>query len=135
MSFILFLILSTQVIHSQNVININKCDSKNTYRQKVLKILDSQEISNINNPNNLITEINYSELNNISIQNTDKTRYLIVRITDDITSLNLNQLNQFLSLQIIHFIVEKSINENILEDIFNSSNNNWVITYQIEVPQ
>lgn len=137
---ILFLILSAQVSHSQNSINIKKCDPNNTFRLTILKILDSQDITNLNSRsgsinNNSIVEINYSTLSSINVANLSTIKYVIIKVTEDITALNLNLLNRFPSLQIIHFIVEKPISENTLEDIFNSSNNNWTITYQIEIPQ
>lgn len=140
LSFILFLILNSQVSHSQNVINIKKCESNNTIRQTVLKILDSQNITNLNTrnsstSNNTIVEVNYSNLSTVNVSNRNSIKYVIVKITENITALNLSPLNQFPSLEIIHFIVEKPMSENILENIFNNSINNWTITYQIEVPQ
>ena len=143
-SILLFIVIGTQISYTQNVININKCDSKDSNRIAVLEAINSQDITMLKNSmnsshnSNFIAEIelsNISILNRISNSNTNNIRFLIIKIDDDIVSLNLAPLNQFNSLEIIHFIVEKQIDENTLEDIFNNSNNNWVITYQIEIPQ
>ncbi|MEQ3662306.1 MAG: hypothetical protein ABNG96_06400 [Flavobacterium sp.] len=141
LSCILFLILSTHVSHSQNVINIDTCEPDNKHKQTIVSVINSQEIMNFNNKSELnnnrffIAEVNYSNINRINATNANNIRYIIIKISDDITSLNLNYLNQFSSLEIVHFIVEKPINESTLENMFNNSNNNWVITYQIEIPQ
>lgn len=88
--------------------------------------------------NSSVAEMNYSEINNLSnrtISNSTNIKSLIIKINEDISFLNISLLENFQSLETIHFIIEKELDENRLSSLFNNSNYNWIITYQIEIPQ
>lgn len=141
---LLLITLSTQFTYSQKVINLNKCELNNPYIKVTQEALNNTDISvflkneNTFSKNSSVAEMNYSEINNLSnrtISNSTNIKSLIIKINEDISFLNISLLENFQSLETIHFIIEKELDENRLSSLFNNSNYNWIITYQIEIPQ
>lgn len=75
---------------------------------------------------------NFSQLNGVQNQN---IKNCIVKVTSPVSSINLNALNQFLNLEIVHIIIETpSITGNIA-DLIVMNNQQVLISYQISIPQ
>lgn len=75
---------------------------------------------------------NFSQLNGVQNQN---IKNCIVKVTSPVSSINLNALNQFLNLEVVHIIIETpSITGNIA-DLIVMNNPQVLISYQISIPQ
>lgn len=93
----------------------------------------SSSIAAINGVQTLdINYSNFSQLNGVQNQN---IKNCIVKVTSPVSSINLNVLNQFQNLEIVHIIIETpSITGNI-SDLIVMNNSQVLISYQISIPQ
>lgn len=109
--------------------------------KKISLLLDSKDVLFINNLQSTskfeILDIDYNDLVSLSkISNSRlfSIKYCIVRINEN-TTIDLNNLNQFSNLELVHLIIETDVNSMNIPSIITMSNPNMVISYQISIPQ
>lgn len=147
-----FLLMSIATCNAQEIFNYNNvaANSPNGLinKAKIDTVLNSDSIlftsnnstsrtsSAIQASNGVNTlDINYSSLNQISGVQNQNIKYCIVKVTSPVSGINLNTLNQFQNLEIVHIIIETpSITGNI-SDLIVMNNSQVLISYQISIPQ
>lgn len=148
----LILFISFTASNAQEIFNYNSVTSSTSNetikRAKIDTVLNSDSILFTSNNSSSRTssviqasnevntlDINYSNLTLITGLQNQNIKYCIVKVTSTVSSINLNTLNQFLNLEIVHIIIETpSITGNIANLII-MNNPQVLISYQISIPQ
>ena len=148
----LFLFMSFAACNAQNFFNYNNV-SANTpngiiNKEKIDAILNSDSIlypttnsssrisAAVNTENKINTlEINYSNLNAVNGMANQNIKNCIVKITSPVATINLNVLNQFLNLEVIHIIIETPSLTGNISDLIVMNNSQVLISYQISILQ
>ncbi len=140
-----FIFISYETCNAQEFLNYNEAVLNNKEKAKISAILNSNSIQFSNNhtlnktsqdSNTLdIDYLNLSNLNQVNKAQIQNIKNCIVRISTPISSINLNALNQFSNLEIVHLIIEtNAINGNIPSLII-MNNPQVLISYQISIPE
>ena len=140
-----FIFISYETCNAQEFLNYNEAVLNNKEKVKISAILNSNSIQFSNNhtlnktsqdSNTLdIDYLNLSNLNQVNKAQIQNIKNCIVRISTPISSINLNALNQFSNLEIVHLIIEtNAINGNIPSLII-MNNPQVLISYQISIPE
>ena len=80
-------------------------------------------------------EINYSNLSEVTSVSNQNIKNCIVKITAPVSSINLNALNHFMHLEVIHVIIETPLIKGNIRDLIVMTNPQVLISYQISILQ
>ncbi len=80
-------------------------------------------------------EINYSNLSEVTSISNQNIKNCIVKITAPVSSINLNALNHFMHLEVIHVIIETPLITGNIRDLIVMTNPQVLISYQISILQ
>lgn len=141
----LFFLVCYETSSAQEIYNYNESVLNSKEKAKISAILNSNSIQFSNNhtlnktsqdSNTLdIDYLNLTNLNQVNKAQILNIKNCIVRISTPISSINLNALNQFSNLEIVHLIIEtNAINGNIPSLII-MNNPQVLISYQISIPE
>ena len=86
-----------------------------------------------NNVNTL--DLNYSQLNQVNAADYQNIKNCIVKVTSVVSAIDLNALNQFENLEIIHIIIETPSLTGDIRQLITMNNTTVLISYQISIPQ
>lgn len=141
-------IISYETCSAQDFLNYNEAllrTEKSSNTMKISTILNSNSIkfsdeSSTNRAAQTATtlDINYSNLSSLNNLNTTQfqsVRNCIVRISTPISNINLNALNQFTNLEIVHLIIETNAISGNIQDLIIMNNPQVLISYQISIPE
>lgn len=80
-------------------------------------------------------DINYSDLSQLNAMRNQNIKNCIVKVTAPVTKINLNALNQFQNLEVIHIIIETPSIKGNITDLIVMTNPNVLISYQVSILQ
>jgi hypothetical protein len=116
--------------------------------EKIESILNSDSIvftpnastsrnTSFNETTNGITtlDINYSDLGQLNGMRNQNIKYCIVKITAPVSTINLNILNQFQNLEVVHIIIETPAISGNIKDLIVLNNPRVLISYQVSILQ
>lgn len=143
-----FFFTSYETCSAQEFFNYNAAllgKEKQNNVEKISTILNSNSLkfsnssdANTSSKTSNTLDIGYLDLSKLSQLDTaqfQNIRNCIVRISTSIATINLNDLNQFSNLEIVHLIIEtKTINGNI-PSLIAMNNKQVLISYQISIPE
>ncbi|MFD2907741.1 hypothetical protein ACFSX9_03235 [Flavobacterium ardleyense] len=148
----LFFFISFGACNAQEFFNYNNVGS-NTPSQLINKgkidaILNSDSVSFTTNSSASRTtsaaqvnasvntlEINYSNLNEVNGMQNQNIKNCIVKITAPVSTINLNVLNHFSKLEVVHVIIETPLITGNIRDLIVMTNSLVLISYQISILQ
>ena len=148
----LFLFMSFATSNAQDYFNYNTVTESTpngiVNKEKIDTILNSDSIllssadmsSRASSPltsGNVINtlEINYSNLSEVTSVSNQNIKNCIVKITAPVSSINLNALNHFMHLEVIHVIIETPLITGNIRDLIVMTNPQVLISYQISILQ
>ena len=148
----LFLFMSFATSNAQDYFNYNTVTASTPHgiinKEKIDTILNSDSIllssaeisSRASSPltsGNVINtlEINYSNLSEVTSISNQNIKNCIVKITAPVSSINLNALNHFIRLEVVHIIIETPLVTGNIRDLIVMTNSNVLISYQISILQ
>ena len=148
----LFLFMSFATSNAQDYFNYNTVTAHITNgiinKEKIDTILNSDSIllssadmssraySPLTSGNVINTlEINYSNLSEVTSISNQNIKNCIVKITAPVSSINLNALNHFMHLEVIHVIIETPLITGNIRDLIVMTNPQVLISYQISILQ
>lgn len=143
MTFFFFACYETS--SGQTYYNYNEAISNSKEKAKINAILNSNSIQfsgdismKKTSQENYNLDIDYSDLSNLNQAKSIEfqgVKNCIVRISTPISEINLNALNQFSNLEIVHLIIEtNSLGRNI-QSLITMDNPQVLISYQISIPE
>jgi hypothetical protein len=144
----IFFFTSYEICSAQEFFNYNAAllgKEKQNNAEKISTILNSHSVkfsntsdADTSSKTSNTLDIGYLDLSNLSQLNTAQFKNIkncIVRISTSVTTINLNDLNQFPNLEIVHLIIEtKTVNGNI-PSLISMNNKQVLISYQISIPE
>ena len=150
--FTLFLFMSFATSNAQDYFNYNTVTAHIPNgiinKEKIDTILNSDSIllssadmssraySPLTSGNVINTlEINYSNLSEVTSISNQNIKNCIVKITAPVSSINLNALNHFMHLEVIHVIIETPLITGNIRDLIVMTNPQVLISYQISILQ
>ncbi len=148
----LFLFMSFATSNAQDYFNYNTVTASTPHgiinKEKIDTILNSDSIllssadmsSRMSSPlisGNVINtlEINYSNLSEVNGMSSQNIKNCIVKITSPVSTINLNVLNHFIRLEVVHIIIETPLVTGNIRDLIVMTNSNVLISYQISILQ
>jgi len=151
---ILLFLLSFGISNAQEFFNYNNVASNSSngavLKEKIQAVLNSNSVSFTSNnaarnrtsnaqvqaSNNVNTlDLNYSQLNQVNAADYQNIKNCIVKVTSVVSAIDLNALNQFENLEIIHIIIETPSLTGDIRQLITMNNTTVLISYQISIPQ
>lgn len=151
---ILLFLLSFGISNAQEFFNYNNATSNSSngtvLKEKIKTVLNSDSVSFTSNntarnrtsnvqvqaSNNINTlDLDYSQLNEVNATDYQNIKNCIVKVRSVVTAIDLNALNQFENLEIIHIIIETPSLTGDIRQLITMNNTTVLISYQISIPQ
>ncbi len=123
----LFLKEKIQAVLNSNSVSFTSSD--NAARNRT----SNAQVQASNNVNTL--DLNYSQLNQVNAADYQNIKNCIVKVTSVVSAIDLNALNQFENLEIIHIIIETPSLTGDIRQLITMNNTTVLISYQISIPQ
>lgn len=147
---LLSLILITNKLSAQEIIklNANLSNVNESVKKKVTDLLSITDITYLKSngeikygsQNSITIYTDYDDINSLSstsqgFRNTVKNALVKVKPNNTNGNINLDSLNVLPELDFIYLLIEGNLIDNQLINMINATNPNWIITYQLSLPQ
>lgn len=147
---ILSLILITNKLSAQEIIklNANLSNVNESVKKRVTDLLSITDITYLKSngeikygsQNSITIYTDYDDINSLSstsqgFRNTVKNALVKVKPNNTNGNINLDSLNVLPELDFIYLLIEGNLIDNQLINMINATNPNWIITYQLSLPQ
>lgn len=141
----LFFLICYETSSAQEFYNYNEATLNSKEKNKISTILNSNSIqfssdhtlNKASQENNTldIDYLNLSNLNQVNAARIQNIKNCIVRISTPISAINLNTLNQFSNLEVVHLIIETNTLGGNIQSLITMNNPQVLISYQISIPE
>lgn len=142
-------LLIAHTIHSQEIVKVeqNIENLNESIAEKATDLMNETDIIYVKNngeikygsQNSITAYVNYNNIaygNSINQKAKNNVQSIVIKISNNYDgNINLDSLNMFPALNFIYLIVENEVSDSTFRNSIVANNSNWVIAYQISLPQ